>query len=355
MFGGKKNSENLFIERWYQLLRENGRLAAVLPESVFDTTENKYIRLFLYKYFKIRAVVSLPQLTFQPFTPTKTSILFAQKKTKAEIEEWDAAWAEASKTYSALKTRADNLLMIFDGKKDKIKLPSVKELTPDEETEIIRAMLKYQLTERDDGLDAGALIAKYRAEIEDMCSIDKDTQDIFGFVNTWWVFGEVAGKLSYPVFMAEVDNIGYKRTARGEREMPNDLFVLEYAPSELDAESVNKYYNDAISSLQHAIDAENARIEKEKSADRIAYIDELRARLVQEKADKQKEYADVTAFINKYYAGKILREEYKERMDETLVKEFKNGKLFNWRSEQVALHENTYITVLDYMRDVQWD
>lgn len=44
MFGYKKNSENLFIERWYQLLRPNGRLAAVLPESVFDTTENKYIR-----------------------------------------------------------------------------------------------------------------------------------------------------------------------------------------------------------------------------------------------------------------------------------------------------------------------
>ena len=58
MFGEKKNSENLFIERWYQLLRENGRVAAVLPESVFDTTENKYIRLFLYKYFKIKAEIA---------------------------------------------------------------------------------------------------------------------------------------------------------------------------------------------------------------------------------------------------------------------------------------------------------
>ncbi|MCA9496555.1 MAG: N-6 DNA methylase, partial [Nanoarchaeota archaeon] len=57
LFSKKKNSENLFIERWYQLLRENGRFGVVLPESVFDTTENKYIRLFLYKYFKIKAVV----------------------------------------------------------------------------------------------------------------------------------------------------------------------------------------------------------------------------------------------------------------------------------------------------------
>jgi len=96
-------------------LRENGRLAAVLPESVFDTTENKYIRLFLYKYFKIKAVVSLPQLAFEPYTSTKTSLLFAQKKTSAEVEKWNKAWDEASKEYSKLKTRVENLIAVHDG------------------------------------------------------------------------------------------------------------------------------------------------------------------------------------------------------------------------------------------------
>lgn len=100
VFGDKKNSENLFIERWYQLLRENGRLAAVLPDNVFDTTENKYIRLFIYKYFKVKAIVSLPQLTFQPYTSTKTSILFAQKKTKEELKQWNDAWNSAAKKYA---------------------------------------------------------------------------------------------------------------------------------------------------------------------------------------------------------------------------------------------------------------
>jgi type I restriction enzyme M protein len=74
------STENLFIERWYQLLRPKGRLGVVLPESVFDVTANKYVRLFLYKYFWIKAIVSLPDLAFQPYTPTKTSLLFAQKK-----------------------------------------------------------------------------------------------------------------------------------------------------------------------------------------------------------------------------------------------------------------------------------
>src|SRR4051794_19746141 len=97
IFGDKRNSENLFIERWYQLLKPNGRLGVVLPESVFDTTENKHIRLFIFKYFEVKAIVSLPQLAFQPFTSTKTSLLFARKKTKSEIEEWDRIWSEYSK------------------------------------------------------------------------------------------------------------------------------------------------------------------------------------------------------------------------------------------------------------------
>lgn len=224
MFGKKKNSENLFIERWYQLLRENGRVAAVLPESVFDTTENKYIRLFLYKYFKIKAVVSLPQLAFEPYTSTKTSILFAQKKTKEEIATWNELWENASKDYQSIKTRVQNLISVVDGKKQKAKLPSIKDLTQDEEIAIIRKMLRSYISERDAGLTLSELVNKYRAELQDLCTHDKDTQDAFGFVNTWWVFGEVSAKLKYDIFMAEAENVGYKRTKRGENKMPNELF-----------------------------------------------------------------------------------------------------------------------------------
>ena len=224
MFGEKKNSENLFVERWYQLLRENGRLAAVLPESIFDTSENKYIRLFLYKYFTIKAVVSLPQISFEPYTSTKTSILFAQKKTAAEVKAWNDAWDSASKEYSRLVTQAKNLIAVANGTKQKAKLPSIKNLTEEQERKVLARMLKNYLTELDDELDANTLIKKYTEELESICTIDKDTKDTFGFVNTWWVFGEVASELDYAVFMAEADNIGYKRTKRGERPMPNDLY-----------------------------------------------------------------------------------------------------------------------------------
>lgn len=227
IFGDKKNSENLFLERYYQLLREGGRLAAVLPESVFDTSENKYIRLFLYKYFEIKAVVSLPQLTFAPYTGTKTSILFAKKKSVEDIKQWNILWKKYSKEYEQTKKRVENLLLVQDGKKQKSKLPSIKSLSAEEERALVERYLKDYIQTTDSKLTTIELLAKYRGAISDINTIDKDTSDEFGYVNTWWVFTEVAKELSSSIFMAEVDNIGYKRSKRGEKQTENDLFRVD--------------------------------------------------------------------------------------------------------------------------------
>ena len=57
----------------------------------------------------------------------------------------------------------------------------------------------------------------------ELCKIDKSTQYVFGKVNAWWVFGEVVKELNYKIFMAEVENVGYKRTKVGYNPMPNEL------------------------------------------------------------------------------------------------------------------------------------
>ncbi len=224
IFGNKKNTENLFIERYYQLLKEKGRLAAILPESVFDTPENKYIRLFIYKYFNVKAIVSIPQITFQPYTSTKTSILFAQKKNGEEILKWDESWNKYSKEYTSLKNKIENIILVKNGTKSKEKLPSIRELTESDEHEIICRFLKDYIQKEDFELSNLELLNKYDAELTELCKYDKDTEKEFGYVNTWWVFCEVSKELDYSIFMAEVDNIGYKRTKRGEKEQPNDLY-----------------------------------------------------------------------------------------------------------------------------------
>ena len=88
---GKVASEHLFLERWYKLLREGGRVVAVVPESLLDTKANRPARKFLYQNFYLEAVIALPELTFLPYTATRTVVLLARKKTAAE----DLLWADA--------------------------------------------------------------------------------------------------------------------------------------------------------------------------------------------------------------------------------------------------------------------
>ncbi len=72
--------EILGLERSIQLLRDGGRIAIVLPESVFVNKSYAYVRTWLQNNVKIRGIISLPLSTFTPFGANiKTSILIATK------------------------------------------------------------------------------------------------------------------------------------------------------------------------------------------------------------------------------------------------------------------------------------
>ena len=85
-------------------------------------------------------------------------------------------------------------------------------------------MLKNYLEESDKKLSGEEIVKKYQKELSELSKYDNDTKDYFGLVNTWWVFGEVAEKLNYQIFLAEIENIGYKRTKRSEKITINELF-----------------------------------------------------------------------------------------------------------------------------------
>ena len=69
----------LFIERNLQFLRPGGRMAVVLPQSVFNNVTDSHIRKFVADRARVLAVVGLPINTFKPHTGTKTSVLLVQK------------------------------------------------------------------------------------------------------------------------------------------------------------------------------------------------------------------------------------------------------------------------------------
>ena len=65
---------------------------------------------------------------------------------------------------------------------------------------------------------------RYHTEIEELCKPDRDCSELVGIVNDVWVFNKVAQELNYEILMADVQDIGYKRTTRGIKEKRNELF-----------------------------------------------------------------------------------------------------------------------------------
>lgn len=76
----------LFIERCLDFLKEGGKLAIVLPNGDLENSSLKYLRNYIKNIAYILAIIDLPSDTFIPFgTGVKTSILFLQKKGKANL------------------------------------------------------------------------------------------------------------------------------------------------------------------------------------------------------------------------------------------------------------------------------
>ena len=78
----------LFIERCLEFLKNNGRMAIVLPDGDLTNSSLQYVREWVKNKARILAVVSLPAETFVPFgAGVKASVLFLQKLEPKELEK----------------------------------------------------------------------------------------------------------------------------------------------------------------------------------------------------------------------------------------------------------------------------
>lgn len=216
------SSESLFIERCFQLLKPNGRLGLVLPESVFNTVDNMQVRLFLYRMFKIKAIVSLPRNVFID-TPTLTSLLFAQKKTAPEIEKWDSEW-QKNIDYANRAIKAGKVCVSAMKKSsytsakevEKAVVNAINEILHEDEwvikkgknSEVIPVRMRKDMATVDDAF-------LYYNDLLKSASIDKFILR-YAFDKTSQVYDQ-----QFDSFV--VDEVGYKLSKRKEKSMPNQL------------------------------------------------------------------------------------------------------------------------------------
>jgi len=107
-------SECFFVERWFQLLNPDGRLGAVIPFSLLDSSEYLKARMLFLCYFKIIAIVGLPEHAFSPHAQQRTALVFAKRR---KLEESNSLFERIDKPLQEfIEPIKDEKIIFYDAK-----------------------------------------------------------------------------------------------------------------------------------------------------------------------------------------------------------------------------------------------
>ena len=204
-----QSTEVLFIEQDYKFLKEGGYLAIVLPDGILTNSSMQYVRTQIEDWFRIVAVVSMPQTAFMANgAGVKSSVLFLKKWTKKESEQ-----LVNTKKSIECKLLSDNDYLVQRQTWDK----EVKQKQKEKADEIkgkqrISATAAKQTGEYKTW--NADLLAEYANKVEELkSSLTEAYQQ-----------AKQQELTDYPIFMAIAENIGYDAT--GKKTSVNELDII---------------------------------------------------------------------------------------------------------------------------------
>lgn len=112
-----QNTEVLFIEQDYNFLKEGGFLAIVIPDGILTNSTMQYVRDRIEEWYRIVAVVSMPQTAFTATgAGVKSSVLFLRKWSAEQTEK---IRSKKLSIQDQLKKEADYLKKVADWESEK--------------------------------------------------------------------------------------------------------------------------------------------------------------------------------------------------------------------------------------------
>lgn len=204
-----QSTEVLFIEQDYKFLKEGGYLAIVLPDGILTNSSMQYVRTQIEDWFRIVAVVSMPQTAFMANgAGVKSSVLFLKKWTKKESEQ-----LVNTKKNIECRLLTDNCYLTQRQTWDK----EVKQKQKEKANEI-KSKQKISATDAKKTEEYKSwnsdLLAEYANKIEELKSLLTDE----------YQQAKQKELTDYPIFMAIAENIGYDAT--GKKTTINELDII---------------------------------------------------------------------------------------------------------------------------------
>ena len=204
-----QSTEVLFIEQDYKFLKEGGYLAIVLPDGILTNSSMQYVRTQIEDWFRIVAVVSMPQTAFAANgAGVKSSVLFLRKWKKEETDKLVQTKKNIEDTllndsnYLALRTQWDKEIK----QKQKLKAEEIKG----------KRRISATAAKQTDEYKSwnASMLEEYAAKIDELKT---NLTELY--------LQAKQNKLpDYPIFMAIAEEIGYDAT--GKKTATNELVVI---------------------------------------------------------------------------------------------------------------------------------
>lgn len=204
-----QSTEVLFIEQDYKFLKEGGYLAIVIPDGILTNSSMQYVRTQIEDWFRIVAVVSMPQTAFMANgAGVKSSVLFLRKWTKKESEQ-------LINTKKNIESR-----LLTDNNYQTQRLNWDKE---------IKQKQKEKVTEIKDKQNISATSAKQTEEYKSwnadlLAEYGDKVDELKSRLTEEYQQAKQKELTDYPIFMAIAENIGYDAT--GKKTAINELDVI---------------------------------------------------------------------------------------------------------------------------------
>ena len=204
-----QSTEVLFIEQDYKFLKEGGYLAIVLPDGILTNSSMQYVRTQIEDWFRIVAVVSMPQTAFMANgAGVKSSVLFLKKWTKIESDQ-------LVNTKKSIECRllSDNDYLVQRQTWDKEVKQKQKEKANEIKGKQKISATDAKKTEEYKSWNAD-LLTEYATKVEELKSTLTEA----------YQQAKQRELKDYPIFMAIAENIGYDAT--GKKTTTNELDMI---------------------------------------------------------------------------------------------------------------------------------
>lgn len=204
-----QSTEVLFIEQDYKFLKEGGYLAIVIPDGILTNSSMQYVRTQIEDWFRIVAVVSMPQTAFMANgAGVKSSVLFLKKWTKKESDQ-------LINTKKNIESR-----LLTDNNYQTQRLNWDRE---------IKQKQKEKVTEIKDKQNISATSAKQTEEYKSwnadlLAEYGDKVEELKSFLTDQYQQAKKKELTDYPIFMAIAENIGYDAT--GKKTAVNELDII---------------------------------------------------------------------------------------------------------------------------------